>query len=89
MEAETLISRALKNRSAYQVSHEGKLFVIRGTDGANVPGFTQDAGPIGNARTLHHFRLCDSCCKAMVVTPDPQNRVKVMSVSKGVIVQSS
>ena len=72
----------------FKYLHEGRLFAIEGIDGSNASGLARSADCIGRSASLQHFWLCDACCKSMVITADPQNRVKVMPVAGPNILQA-
>ncbi|MBZ5566374.1 MAG: hypothetical protein LAN64_00840 [Acidobacteriia bacterium] len=72
----------------FRYLHEGKLFVME-TDGPDASAVTRGADSAGKVRTLQHFWLCDTCCKTMVVTHDPHDRVKVIPHAGPIILQAS
>ena len=64
--------------AAFRYFHEGKLFVFEPKPDAPMRGPPADPHYLGRSHVPQYFWLCSSCCSAMTVQPDGDDRVTVM-----------
>jgi hypothetical protein len=69
--------------NAFRYLHEGKLFLIEFEAGPTKRKSEAALQNTGRSRAIDHVWLCSSCCRAMTVCIDEEDKVRVIHKPDG------